>query len=244
MAVVSGAAQGIGAAVCARLAADGATIAALDVDEHGLKELSATVPDVLAQICDVRDPRAVQAAISHAERDAGPIAIAVSVAGVLRSGPVTALTEPDLRELFAVNTMGVIHLCQAVTGLMISRRAGAIITVASNAAHVPRIGLAGYGASKAAALAFTRHLALEVAEYGIRCNSVSPGSTDTPMLAMLTTPEQAIAGDPARFRLGIPLRRIAHPHDIADAVAWLASDQARHVTMQDLVIDGGASLTG
>ncbi|MFI6713511.1 SDR family oxidoreductase [Nonomuraea sp. NPDC050478] len=240
VALVTGASRGIGAAVRDRLAAAGTLVGALDLDIGEPQDPA----QVAAFTCDVRDPEAVEAAVRLVEQELGPIAIAVNVAGVLRHGPLAQLGEDDLRELFEVNALGVIRICRAVAGPMVRRRQGAIVNVASNAGHVPRVGLAAYGASKAAVIAFTRHLALELAHAGIRCNSVSPGSTDTAMLSALTSADRAIAGDAGRFRLGIPLGRVAQPADIAEAVLWLASERARHVTMQDLVIDGGAGLTG
>ncbi|MQA98651.1 MAG: SDR family oxidoreductase, partial [Streptosporangiales bacterium] len=121
--------------------------------------------------------------------------------------------------------------------------------VASNAGGVPRSGMAAYAASKAAAAQFTRCLGLEVGAYGIRCNIVAPGSTDTPMLRSLwPDPEDpagaagTIDGDPSAYRVGIPLRRIATPEDVAAAVAFLVSPHSRHITLQELYVDGGAAL--
>jgi 2,3-dihydro-2,3-dihydroxybenzoate dehydrogenase len=106
--------------------------------------------------------------------------------------------------------------------------------------------MAAYAASKAATHQFTRCLGLELAAYGIRCNIVSPGSTDTPMQRQLWTSPDAVNsilhGSPADFRLGIPLQRIATPQDIATSVCFLASDEARHITLHDLRVDGGATL--
>lgn len=106
--------------------------------------------------------------------------------------------------------------------------------------------MAAYAASKAAAAMFTKCLGLELARSGVRCNVVAPGSTDTAMQRALWTGSDAgqrvIDGDPATYRTGIPLGRIAAPEDIADAVAFLASDRARHITMQELYVDGGATL--
>lgn len=153
------------------------------------------------------------------------------------------------RRTFAVNADGVYFVSRAVAARMVERRRGVIITVGSNAASVPRMGMAAYAASKAAAAMFTRCLGLELARYGIRCNVVSPGSTDTPMQWALwegDDPARArdtvIRGDLAAFRTGIPLGRLADPGDIAEAVLFLASDHARHITMQDLLVDGGATL--
>lgn len=114
------------------------------------------------------------------------------------------------------------------------------------AAGVPRAGMAAYAASKAAATMFTKSLGLEVARHGIRCNVVAPGSTDTPMLSSMWTdpsgPRRTIEGSPEDFRLGIPLGKLATPSDIAEAVAFLLSDQASHITLHALTVDGGAAL--
>ena len=127
-----------------------------------------------------------------------------------------------------------------------TQRRGAIVNIASNAAVVPRIGMLAYCTSKAAMAAMSQTVALELAPFGVRCNIVSPGSTDTPMLAgMLGDPagqRRLVEGLPEQYKLGIPLGKIGRPDDIADAVLFLASDQAGHITMQQIVIDGGATL--
>ena len=108
--------------------------------------------------------------------------------------------------------------------------------------------MAGYSASKAASSLFTRCLGLELAEYGIRCNVVSPGSTETPMLQSMWEDESGrqatLKGSLATYKLGIPLGKLAQTRDVAEAVCFLASDAAGHITMQDLYVDGGASLHG
>ena len=140
------------------------------------------------------------------------------------------------------------RVSRAVARRMVPRGAGSIVTVASNAGGVPRSGMAAYGASKAAAAMFTKSLGLELAPHGIRCNVVAPGSTDTPMLRGMWTDERGaeavIGGDLETFKVGIPLGRIAAAQDVADAVAFLVSDRARHITMQVLYVDGGAALRG
>ncbi|GAA3728646.1 2,3-dihydro-2,3-dihydroxybenzoate dehydrogenase [Salinactinospora qingdaonensis] len=193
---------------------------------------------------DVTDAHAVEDLFDRAERDLGPVTLAVNVAGVLRTGEVTECSDADWAELFAVNTTGVFHTARAAARRMKPRGQGCIITVSSNAGGVPRAGMAGYGASKAAATLFTKSLGLELAPHGIRCNVVSPGSTDTPMQRAFSPggPEAVIAGDPDAYRVGIPLGRLAAAEDIAAAVCFLASDAARHITMHDLYVDGGATL--
>ncbi|GAA3120175.1 2,3-dihydro-2,3-dihydroxybenzoate dehydrogenase [Streptosporangium carneum] len=245
VALVTGAAQGIGAAVRDALADAGAQVAAADKRFEHLGELGNAVPYPL----DVRDPRTVEETVAAVERDLGPIDILVNVAGVLLPGRVEDTEDERWRQTFAVNADGVFHTSRAVARRMVRRRRGVIITVGSNAASVPRIGMAAYAASKAAASMFTKCLGLELATYGIRCNVVSPGSTDTSMLRALwedREPDEAwnstLDGDPRSFRVGIPLGRVADPGDIADAVLFLASERARHITMHDLFVDGGATL--
>ncbi|MFI6323208.1 2,3-dihydro-2,3-dihydroxybenzoate dehydrogenase [Nonomuraea sp. NPDC050556] len=235
VALVSGATGGIGAAVVAALASAGAKVAACD-----LREPAPDGPGVQPYVVDVADGAAVRKVVDRVEREVGPIDICVNVAGILRPGGVLDYADDDWERTLAVNAGGVFHLSRHVAAAMAPRRRGAIVTVASNAARVPRAGLAAYAASKAAAQMFTQCLGLELAAYGIRCNVVAPGSTDTPMLAQLGG--DPIAGDPAAYRAGIPLGRIATPADVADAVCFLVSDQARHITLHTLVVDGGASL--
>jgi 2,3-dihydro-2,3-dihydroxybenzoate dehydrogenase len=249
-AVVTGAAQGIGAAVVRALAERGARVTALDTNADGLVTLAAELGrPVTPFTTDVRDSAAVEETIDRIERDLGPIDILVNVAGILRMNSVASLTDDDWAATFAVNTIGVFNISRAVTRRMVPRRSGVVVTVGSNAATTPRMRMAAYAASKAASAQFTKCLGLELAQYGIRCNVVSPGSTDTGMQRQLWTDaaagaESVIRGDLETHRLGIPLARLADPSDIADAVVFLASDRARHITMHDLRIDGGATPGG
>lgn len=248
VALVTGASGGIGAAVAAAFAAAGAPVALLDRDS-GVRAVADTVGEhgmpTAAVVADVTDAAAVRDAVERVEIDLGPITALANVAGVLRTGPVLEAPDADWQECMGVNATGVWNVTRAVGARMAQRRAGSIVTVASNAAGVPRAGMAAYAASKAAAVALTRVLGLELAPH-VRCNVVCPGSTDTDMLRASYSDGygvgEVLAGDPARFRLGIPLDRVAEPSDVADAVLFLAGDGARHITMQTVVVDGGATL--
>ncbi|MEU2436653.1 2,3-dihydro-2,3-dihydroxybenzoate dehydrogenase [Streptomyces rubradiris] len=246
LALVTGAGRGIGAAVVAALVAEGARVVAADL---AFGDAAALGERVTARTLDVTDAAAVEALVAETEDGLGPLDVAVNVAGILRDAPVAELTDADWAAHFAVNSTGVFHVSRAVARRMTGRGRGSIVTVASNAAGVPRANLAAYAASKAAAVMFTKCLGLEVARQGVRCNTVSPGSTMTDMQRALWTGDdeessarRVIEGDPASYRTGIPLGRIADPADIADAVVFLASDRARHITMHDLYVDGGATL--
>jgi 2,3-dihydro-2,3-dihydroxybenzoate dehydrogenase len=247
VALVTGAARGIGAAVVAGLVQAGVKVAAVDIDEAALTALvPGTDGQVKAFVADVGDPAAVVRLVGDVERELGPVDIGVSVAGILRPGSVGETTDEDWAATFAVNATGVFTLLREISRRMVPRGQGALVTVGSNAAGVPRTGMAAYAASKAAATMLTRCLGLELAGSGIRCNIVSPGSTDTDMQRLLWSDSdgaaRVIAGNPGEFRVGIPLGRIADPADIADAVLFLVSDRARHITMQNLYVDGGATL--
>lgn len=247
--VVIGAASGIGRAVALSLAAEGASLALLDRDAEAL---SRTAEDARAQGAasataiplDVADGAAVAEALALVATPA-PIDGLVCAAGVLVPGRLAETTSEQWRSHLDVNATGVFHLLHH--GAPHLRDGASVVVVSSNAARVPRTGMLAYAASKAAASAVTRCAGLELAARGIRCNVVEPGTTDTPMLGALWSDAPAdaartIAGDPEQFRVGIPLGRIGDPGDVAAVIRFLLSDDARHVALQQIYVDGGASL--
>ncbi|MFI6344282.1 2,3-dihydro-2,3-dihydroxybenzoate dehydrogenase [Streptomyces sp. NPDC050560] len=249
VAVVTGAAGGIGAGVARALARAGVPVALLDRDVVALWELAAELDaagsGVLPLAVDVTDSAAVDIAVDKIEAELGAISYLVNGAGVLRSKPTGELTDEDWNFIFGVNTSGVFHVSRAVSRRMVERGHGSIVTIASNAAVTPRATLAAYAASKAASSMFTKCLGLELARHGVRCNTVAPGSTRTAMLTALqgdAAVSASVDGTPDTFRVGIPLGRVAEPSHIADAVLFLLSERSAHITMHDLTVDGGASL--
>ncbi|HWL07742.1 MAG TPA: 2,3-dihydro-2,3-dihydroxybenzoate dehydrogenase [Planctomicrobium sp.] len=244
VAFLTGATGGIGEALVQQLHESGAIVVATDFQrtvDSGTQESR-----LFTRSLDVRDSRAVDSLITDIEANIGPIEMGINVAGVLATGPVTETTDADWRHVFSVNLDGVFHVSRALARVMTPRRRGSIITVSSNAAGVPRHHMAAYAASKAASTMFTRCLGLELAPLGIRCNIVAPGSTLTPMQTGMwsdeTGAQRVIAGFPEQYKVGIPLQKLATPEDIANAIMFLLSDQAGHIAMTDLYIDGGATL--
>ncbi|WP_457318477.1 2,3-dihydro-2,3-dihydroxybenzoate dehydrogenase [Stenotrophomonas sp. P5_B8] len=244
LALVTGAGGGIGAALVQLLLDSGSVVIATDLAVPVLPSHA----NLHVRSLDVTDAAAVNAVVAWAETTLGPIGFGINVAGALQVGTVDQIDDAQWRRVFAVNADGVFHVCRALARVMTPRRKGAIVTVSSNAAGVPRHGMAAYAASKAAATMFTRCLGLELAPHGIRCNIVAPGSTLTAMQTGMWEDadgaQRVIDGSPDTYKTGIPLRKLATPADIAQAVMFLLSEQAGHIAMSDLYVDGGAALRG
>ena len=243
-ALVTGAAGGIGLAATRILAASGTRVFATDLP--AALEEAPEIANVTWSPLDVSDPQAVTAAIARAE-DSAPLDLGLHAAGILLLDSMLETTPQDWQRVFDVNTHGTFYVTQGLGRVMAPRKRGAIVSVASNSAGIPRLGMGGYPASKAAAMMAVRCLGLELGEHGIRCNVVAPGSTLTPMqTAMWDDPqagaEAVIAGSLPGFKSGIPLGKLATPEDIARAAIFLLSEEAGHITMADLYVDGGATL--
>lgn len=245
--LVVGAASGIGRATALRLVEGGHRVVAVDTSKSGLEALARVARgSVFTTTLDVRDADATDACVDAIESEHGPIEGLVHAAGVLKQAPLHELAAEDLASILTTNTMGAFHVMRAASRGMVERRRGAIVCVSSNAGHVPRMTMGAYCASKAATSMLTRCFGLELAAFGIRCNVISPGSTDTPMLrSMLSASSDlssVVEGNGSAYRLGIPLGRVASADDIAQTILFLLSERARHITMQDLRVDGGATL--
>lgn len=240
---VTGAYQGIGRAVAEIFVSLGGKVTGFDKQ---FRTEDAEAPSFRTIHMDLRDPHSIQRAFQCARGKSERIDVLVHAAGVIHTGTIEQQTNEEWDHMFAVNVTGPFQFLRAITPVMKDQRNGAIITIGSNAAHTPRTHMPGYGASKAALTSLTHSLALELALFGVRCNVISPGSTNTPMQRGLwQNPEdraKVVTGTPEQYRLGIPLGKIAEPQDIAWLAAFLASDLANHIVLQDIVVDGGATL--
>lgn len=237
---VTGAGKGIGYATARAFAQAGATVTGFD-----LAFPHADYP-FACETLDVADAAGVAAVCQRLLRDDARLDVLVNAAGILRMGATDALSLNDWQQTFAVNVGGAFNFFQQTMATFRAQKRGAIVTVASDAAHTPRIGMSAYGASKAALKSLALTVGLELASCGVRCNLVSPGSTDTDMQRTLwhsdDAEQQRIRGFAEQFKLGIPLGKIAQPQEVANTILFLASDLASHITLQDLVIDGGSTL--
>ncbi|WJS83262.1 SDR family oxidoreductase [Paracoccus sp. TOH] len=244
-AIVTGAAGGIGRAVVAALLEAGAKVVATDTETA----LAANpVAGAENRALDVRDGAATEALVAEVEAAHGPLGLGVHAAGVLAVGPLLDLAPEEWERVIGVNATGSFNVTRAFGRAMVRNGGGSIVAVSSNAAGIPRLNMGAYAASKAAATMLIRCLGLELAAQGVRCNIVAPGSTLTPMQTGMWTEDggagerAVIEGSLEAYRTGIPLKKLATPEDIAGAVMFMLSEQAGHVTMADLYVDGGATL--
>ena len=246
-ALVTGAGSGIGRAIAARLAADGARVAVLDLDPDGAATTAGSIRaaggSAAPFVADIADFAAVGEAVAAIEAELGPVAILVNNAGWDRVEPFVDNTPELWDRLIDINLRGAIHATRATLDGMIAVGAGKIVFIGSDAARVGSTGEAVYAACKGGLVAFAKTLAREHARHRINVNVVCPGPTETPLLASITEGPKGAAVIDA-IKRSIPFRRLGRPDDIAGAVAFFASPDADYITGQVLSVSGGLTMAG
>lgn len=234
VALVTGAAQGIGLSIARTLAGCGASVVLADVDAATVQEAAKTVEGrALGLVMNVARGDEVTAGIERVMAEFGRLDVLVNNAGITRDGLLIRMKEEDWDRVIEVNLKGTFHCTKAALGVMIKQRSGRIISIASIVGVMGNSGQANYAASKAAILGFTKSVAREYANRGVTANAVAPGFIKTAMTERLPADVQT------RLLDQIPLGRLGTPDDVAQAVAFLASDAAAYITGQVLHVNGG-----
>jgi 2-hydroxycyclohexanecarboxyl-CoA dehydrogenase len=245
VAIVTGAAQGIGRAIASRLADEGAKVALADIQlesaERAASEIRAGGTSAIAVALDVTKLDDAIAAVDRVERELGPIDILVNNAGWDILMPFVETTPDFWDKVIAINYRGVLNCCKAIAPRMQARGSGKIISISSDAGRVGSSGEAVYAGCKAAIIGFSKTLARELAASHINVNVVCPGPTDTALLKTAMAGREKVLDAMTR---GIPFRRLGQPNDLAGAVAFFASPDSDFITGQVLSVSGGLTMAG
>jgi len=233
VAVVTGAARGIGHATAKSLADAGAKVVICDLREE---DLAGVQLDALKIAADVTDSEAADGLIAATLEKWGRLDIVVNNAGITRDNLLLRMKDPEWEAVLEVNLSGVFKVTRAAVRPMLKQRSGSIINISSVVGIMGNPGQANYAASKAGVIGFTKAVAREVAPRGIRVNAIAPGFIQTQMTDVLS--------DEAKAKLAsqIPMGSLGSPEDVAQAVLFLASDQSRYITGQVLAVDGGMAM--
>jgi len=237
-AIISGASRGIGRAIALRLASEGANISfnflkskkeaeALEVE---LKKLGVRAVSFQA---DIKDYNAVKVWVDKTRETFGGLDIVISNAGIIRDKALALMEPQDWQEVINTNLVGAIHLCRAAIITLVKQQSGVIVAITSVSGIVGSSRQTNYAASKAGIIGFTKSLAKEVASYNIRVNAVAPGFIETDMLAGVREEVKE------KFMQQIPLARFGRAEEVAGVVSFLVSEEARYITGQTVIIDGG-----
>jgi len=246
--IVTGGGGGIGGAVCAAFAEEGARVAVLDRADDAAEATAARLVDAgataIAVGCDITERESVDVAVRRVTDELGSIDVLVNNAGWDLFVPFLDTSPDDWSRLIDINLVGALHMHHAVLPGMVERGRGRVVNVSSDAARVGSSGEAVYAACKAGLVAFSKTLAREHSRHGITFNVVCPGPTDTALLATVTD----AAANPEKlreaFRRSIPMGRLGQPDDLAGAILFFASDDAAFVTGQVLSVSGGLTMSG
>ncbi|HXN63380.1 MAG TPA: 3-oxoacyl-ACP reductase family protein [Acidimicrobiales bacterium] len=238
IAIVTGGGQGIGRAIAEKLAAEGAAVVVTDLVGQNASQTADGLPGAVAMGVDVTDRQGVQAMADQVVQLFGRIDVLVNNAGWDKASPFVDSEPGDWDRAIAVNLYGVLHTCKAVLPIMAAQGSGAVVNLGSDAGRVGSSGEAVYSAAKGGVIAFTKSLAREMARHQVRVNCVCPGPTDTALFASFAGPKLREA-----LTKAIPFRRLGQPADVANVVAFLASDEASFVTGQTVSVSGGLTMS-
>lgn len=239
--VVTGGSRGIGRAIVDKALAAGYRVAVIDVDARALAAMTEDIgsPDVFTANVDITDVAAVESWVSSLVTDAGVPAALVNNAGIVRMTRLEDVSIEDWRAVVDVNLTGTFVVTQRVGRRMIANGGGSIVSIGSIASQAWTVGGAGYPPTKAGIAMLMQGAAIEWGPHGIRANTVSPGYTQTPMTSPIFA--DPVSGGPRLAR--VALGRIAQPSEIADVVLYLCSPQASYLTGQNIVVDGGVTIS-
>ena len=235
-ALVTGATGGIGGAIARALKAQGAKVAISGTRQDRLRELAGEIGDVTALPCNLKDREAVANLAGQAESALGTLDIVVNNAGITRDNLFMRMKDEEWDEVIAINLTATFVLCRAAVRNMLRRRHGRIVNIASISGVIGNPGQGNYAASKAGMVGMTKSLAREVASRGVTANCIAPGFIETPMTGSLNEKQvETIAA-------AIPAGVFGKPEDIAAAVVYLASEEARYVTGETIHVNGGMAM--
>lgn len=244
VALVTGGASGIGRATCLALAARGARVAVADINTQGAEQVAEEIRrqdrEALAVEMDVTNRAHVAQAVQQVLDHWGRVDVLINAAGWDRIVPFLESTEDLWDRVININFRGVLNTCHVVLPHMVQREGGVVVNISSDAGRVGSSGETVYSGAKGAVIAFSKALAREVARHNIRVNVVAPGITDTPLLQQIIQAGNEKLID-AIVR-STPLRRMARPEEVAEAVVFLASDRASFITGQTLSVSGGLTM--
>lgn len=241
VALVTGGGGGIGSEICRRLAAAGHQVAVADLEGSPAAAVAGEIGGHTT-VLDVTDPASVERAAREVAGVLGPVDVCVNCAGWDEPMPFLTTDEDFLRKVIEINLAGAIRVCRALLPAMVERKWGRVVNIASDAGRVGSTNEAIYSGAKGGLIAFTKTLAREVARHGITANSVCPGPTATPLLERFTQASGSGSKLIDSIVRGVPMRRLGQPEDIAPAVVFLASEEARFITGQTLSVSGGLTM--